>query len=200
MMVKKKQLEVERSNEIIKFMLYLLSLWLLFFMLIVLKADFSNLVLRENEIHFEVILADNLVPFICLILMIIGFAGYAVFRDKLRSAKELPVVLVECKSINYENLSFLATYVIPLICFPMSTGREIFVLFAVIIIIGCIFVKTNLFYSNPTLALMGFGIYSVTSKDDIFKDDLVIAIGRLKRGDSIKYINLGDNVYFAKKV
>lgn len=199
-MMKRKRLKGERSNEGIKFMLYLLSLWLLFFMLIVLKADFSNLSVKGNEVRIGTILTDNLVPFICLILMIAGFIGYVVFRDRLRSAKDYPVELVECKSIDYETLSFLATYVIPLICFPMNTGREIFVLFAVIIIIGCIFVKTNLFYSNPTLALMGFSIYSVTSEEGIFKDDIVIAIGRLKQGDSIKYINLGDNVYFVKRV
>lgn len=190
----------EKSNEIMKFMLYLLSLWLLFFMLIVLKADLSEITFTKGEMQAGRIIATNMVPLICFILMIVGFAGYVVFRDKLRSAKEFPVKLIECKSINYENLSFLATYIIPLICFPMNTGREIFALFAVIVIIGCIFVKTNLFFSNPTLALMGFGIYSVTSEKNVFKDDVIIAIGRLKRGDSIKYINLGDNVYFAKKV
>lgn len=171
-----------------------------FFLLIVLKIDLTGILPRNSEIPIKDILLNNLVVLICLILMIVGFVGYIVFRDKLKSAKELPVRLIECKSINYENLSFLATYIIPLMCFPMNTDREIFVAFAVIVIIGYIFVKTNLFYSNPSLALMGFSIYTATSEKGIFKDDIIIAVGRIRKDDSIVYISLGDNVYFAKKI
>ncbi len=187
----------ELGNGIWRFMLYLLSLWLLFFMLIVLKADVSFL---ESKSGIWVGIKENWVPCICLFLIIIGVVGYAVFRDRLRSSKEFPVTLVECKSINYENLSFLATYVIPLICFPMEKDREIFVMFAVIVIIGCIFVKTNLFYSNPSLVLMGFSVYSVNDKSAKLKDAVVIVKGKLEAGDNISYLSLGDNVYFAKKL
>lgn len=127
--------------------------------------------------------------------------GYAYFKDYLKNAKKLPVEIEECESVNYENLSFLATYVIPLVCFPMKTDREIFVLFAVIVIIGCIFVKTNLYYTNPSLVLMGFNVYSVKCKNGgAFKNGIVIVKGKLKANDTIKYMSLSDNVYFVRRV
>lgn len=127
--------------------------------------------------------------------------GYAYFKDYLKNAKRLPVEIEKCESVNYENLSFLATYVIPLVCFPMKTDREMFVLFAVIVIIGCIFVKTNLYYTNPSLLLMGFNVYSVECKNGgAFKNGIVIVRGKLKTNDTIQYMSLSDNVYFVRKV
>lgn len=167
---------------------------MLFFMLIVLKIDIS-----ENNIF--ICLRQNLFSIVCLLLIGIGGVGYIFFRDSLNNAKELPVQVEQCESINYENLSFLATYIIPLVCFPMENEREIFVLFSVIIIIGCIFAKTNLYYSNPSLVLLGFNVYKVrTNSMDQFKNGIVIVRDKITAGDSIKYLNLSDNVYFGRKI
>lgn len=166
-------------------------------MLIILKIEIP---VTEPKLSAISIMKVNLVPCICVGLIVIGAIGYVIFRDKLRSSKEFPVTINECKSINYENLSFLATYVIPLICFPMDNNRQIVVMFSVIMIIGCIFVKTNLFYSNPSLVLMGFSVYSISDKSKKLKDAVVIVKGKLQSGDKISYLPLGDNVYFAKRL
>ena len=143
----------QNGNQILflKVSLYLMSLWILLFMLLVLKADvscFSFKMTKEDVIYS---LRHNGIPLMCIGLSVLGGAGYLYFKDCLDNAKGLPVIITECKSANYENLSFLATYIIPLVCFPMENERQIFVLFSVILIIGCIFVKTNLFYTNPSL-------------------------------------------------
>ena len=95
----------------------------------------------------------------------------------------------------------MATYIIPLVCFPMETEREVFVMFSVIVIIGCIFVKTDLYYTNPSLILLGFNVYRVsTNSDKEFRQGIAIIKGKLKKGDSIKYLTLSDNVYFGRIV
>ena len=83
----------------------------------------------------------------------------------------------------------------------METGREIFVMFSVIIVIGCIFVKTNLYYTNPSLVLLGFNVYKVTCKSkSAFGGGIVILKGKLEKNDNIKYMSLSDNVYFARRL
>ena len=140
----------EKDNGIVllKLSLYCISLWILMFMLIVLKIDVSMLSGKIEWNTLKDFICANVFSVICICIILIGLMGYAYFKDYLKNAKKLPVEIEECESVNYENLSFLATYVIPLVCFPMKTDREIFVLFAVIVIIGCIFVKTNLYYRN----------------------------------------------------
>ena len=129
------------------------------------------------------------------------YIGYIFFLDSLNNAKNLPVEIEECESVNYENLSFLATYIIPLVCFPMETERQIFVMFSVIIVIGCIFVKTNLYYTNPSLVLLGFNVYKVRCKSgNAFGTGIVIIKGKLNVKDNIKYMSLSDNVYFARRI
>lgn len=190
-----------KNVDFMKLSLYLISLWILFFMLIILKLDVSMVPFAINRENINNFARRNVISCICLGFIILGEVGYLRFRDSLNNAKQLPVEIKKCESINYENLSFLATYIIPLVCFPMETEREIFVMFSVIVIIGCIFVKTNLYYTNPSLILLGFNVYKVnTNSEKAICQGIVIVKGKLYEGESIKYLSLSDNVYFGRKV
>lgn len=201
MNIRKKSKDNEKGIILLKLSLYCISLWILMFMLIVLKIDVSMFCSGINWESFKMFFCSNIFTVICIGMMLVGLIGYVYFKDKLNDAKRLPVEIEECQSVNYENLSFLATYVIPLVCFPMNTDREMFVLFAVIIIIGCIFVKTNLYYTNPSLVLLGFNVYLVKCKHGAaFKEGIVIIKGSLEGNDTIRYMSLSDNVYFARRL
>lgn len=193
-MVRKKK-EKDR-NARLKISLYLISLWILFLMWIVLKADISKSA-RSSAIVF---LKCNIVPLICIVLIFMGFIGYICFRDSLNNTKNLPIKITECESINYENLSFLATYIIPLVCFRMETCNEIIVMFAVIFVVGCIFVKTNLYYTNPSLILVGFNVYKIETDSKRLSKGIVIVKGKISAGDSIKYFHISDNVYYGRRL
>nr|WP_296480650.1 anti-phage protein KwaA [uncultured Acetatifactor sp.] len=191
----------EQNTDLLKLSLYLISLWILFFMLIVLKMDISTIPFKLKLADIGEFLYRNSVSGICFVFILLGGVGYWWFKDSLNNAKQLPVEIRECESINYENLSFLATYIIPLVCFPMETDREVFVMFSVIVIIGCIFVKTDLYYTNPSLILLGFNVYRVrTNSGKEFRQGIAIIKGKLKKGDNIKYLPLSDNVYFGRVV
>lgn len=191
----------KHNGIVFKWGLYIISLRILLFMLIVLKADVSKIHWAMTGAEWGGVFADNLFSCVCTGILALGLAGSVYFRDVLKSAKKLPVEIEECECINYENLSFLATYVIPLVCFPTDTHREMFVLFSFILIIGCIFVKTNMYYTNPSLVLLGYNIYSIHCKNSLgFGKGIVIVRGRLEKGDSIAYLELSDKVYFARRV
>lgn len=190
----------DKKTILLKLSLYMISLWILFFMLIVLKVDVSDIPCEINCSNIKRFACKNIFSLICILFILFGVAGYVLFKDLLKNAKQLPIKLKECESVNYENLSFLATYIIPLVCFPMQTDREIFVMFAVIIIIGCIFVKTNLYYTNPSLVLLGFNVYKVKTDSQKFQEGIVIVRGKLKSEDDVKYLSLSDNVYLGRRV
>ena len=106
----------KESNRILilKLSLYLISLWILLFMLIVLKVNLEKLVWPMTRNLLKELIFVNTIPLVCLILIVLGIMGYILFLDTLNNAKNLPVEIQECESVNYENLSFLATYIIPL--------------------------------------------------------------------------------------
>lgn len=100
----------------------------------------------------------------------------------------------------YEFLTFLTTYIIPLICFDFDKTRYKIVFLILLIIIGIVFVKMNLYVANPILAIMGYRLYKVSvdkKKDN--KDILVISRSELFNNDSIDWIKLDDTCWYEKR-
>ena len=101
---------------------------------------------------------------------------------------------------NYEHLTFLTTYIIPLICFNLTSVRYVIALFVLLIVIGIIYVKTNKFYANPTLAVLGFKLYTATiNKKNAPIKATIITRSTITNGSNIRYIELDNNVYYARK-
>ena len=111
----------DKGIVLLKLSLYCISLWILMFMLIVLKMDVSMINKKMGLNAWKNFFCANVFSWICIFFIFAGLIGYVYFKDYLKNAKRLPVEIEDCESVNYENLSFLATYIIPLVCFPMDT-------------------------------------------------------------------------------
>jgi len=135
--------------------LYIISLWLLFLLIIVNKINVNICFDGCEFIGFKQLLIDNIIPVIAFTFFILGFVFYFRFKYSIGGGTNLPVKIKKIENVNCEHLTFLTTYIIPLICFDLSQIRYAVVLLLLLIIIGAIYVKTNLFYANPTLALLG---------------------------------------------
>jgi hypothetical protein len=64
---------------------------------------------------------------------------------------------------------------------------------------GVIYIKTDLFYANPSLALLGFHIYKA---DGLFKGDdtreniIIITRSKLNKNERVSYIKLDERIYY----
>lgn len=104
-------------------------------------------------------------------------------------------------NLNWEHLTFLVTYVIPLLSFDLdfdlAKNRNGLMFFLVLLVIGLIYVKTNMFYNNPTLAILGYHIYKVDTENK--KHIVLISKDTLVEENWIEYKHISDNIYFAIK-
>lgn len=184
-----------------KINLYVLSLGLLFLFIVIItyvpSTTFSEL---SNLNGWSKLVKTNYVPLIAVVGMVYCCFAYVLFRYQLNGATELPFEVTKIESVEYEHLTFLATYVVPLISFDFSSGRQLLVLCLLLIAMGVIYLKTDLFYANPSLALLGFRIYRV---DGHFKTGnregiIVICRSTLTAGQKVSYIKLDEKIYFAK--
>lgn len=184
--------------------LYVVSLWLLFLFVIVITIDIP--VCFEQHCKFigiKELAAKNVVPLICLILAFWGFLEYRKFTFDLKGAPELPFKIQKIDSINYEHLTFLATYVIPLVTFDFESTRYLIVLSLLLIVMCFIYVKTDLFYANPSLALLGFHIYKADGAfktNKVHENIVLITLTKLSQGDKVNYIKLDNRIYYVAKV
>ena len=181
--------------------LYILSLGLLFVFFIIITVKFPSEAFSVKDIDtWKTLLMGNLIPVISILFLTYCFYAYKKFNFDLKGATDIPFEIKKIESLKYEHLTFLATYVVPLISFDFGSGRQMIVLTLLLVVMGIIYIKTDLFYANPSLALLGFHIYRI---DGNFKNgdrDGIILITRekLKESQKVEYIKLDDRIYYAK--
>lgn len=190
----------------LKIELYILSLWMLFALLFINKInipfDFSD---EASFVGLGTILETNLIPLFCTLGMLYGVLIYRRFTYKImKSGKQGPWQITNIESISFENLSFLATYIIPLLCFDLdfhlNEGRNALMLVLVLAAIGWIYIKANLYYTNPSLAVLNFKIYKISYKfQGKEKKCIVLTRNSIDVGDKLYARIIGEKIYFVNK-
>jgi hypothetical protein len=182
-----------------KIQLYIVSLWFLFFLLFLAKVEIPiSFSANAKFIGIKKLIFDNQIPVFSTVLMVIGGVYYFSFnRSVTKGAPLLPKKITNLENINAETLSFLATYIIPLACVDLDKSRSLLILITVLVLIGCIYIKTNLFYTNPTLAVMGFKVYKLNTLQT--EAIIVVTKNHLHLNDYIYPRQIEDNIYYAKK-
>ena len=74
------------------------------------------------------------------------------------------------------------------------------VLVMLLVVMGVIYIKTDLFYANPSLALLNFHIYKA---DGNFKtgdrlEIILISKDHLALNQKVSYIKLDERIYYVK--
>jgi hypothetical protein len=182
--------------------LYILSLGLLFIFFIIITFKFpDSMPMLGNYEKWIALLVSNTIPTISLALLLYASYAYKKFEFDLKGAGNIPFEIIKIEGINYEHLTFLATYVVPLISFDFNSGRQMIVLSLLLIVMGIIYIKTDLFYANPSLALLGFHIFRA---DGSFKNGnrngiILISRERLLQDQKVSYIQLDEKIYYCKR-
>lgn len=188
------------DNTLFKVELYILSLLLLFVFLIIATIPVC---LGSNcrFISFKVLLYEHQVLIGSIIMVIVGLIIFIRFKYRISKSGNLPEEILEVEDDNYEHLTFLATYIIPLITFDLNNNRFVIILLLLLIIIGAIFVKTDKFHVNPTLSLFGFKIYKVKAKSrSKTRNYVLVSLDKIKKGDNVSVQKFDENVRFGKLI
>ena len=184
------------SRPYLKTVLYILSLWLLFLSLLIMSYDkvlIKNVwdyIFTENfTFSISSLKVRNIVFIVSLIFIFIGAIILIVLANSFGSGWSVACTVSDISNENHEHLEFLTTYIMPLVFTDVDSKRTVLNLGLMIFVIGAIYVKTNRFYSNPSLAILGFRIYKANVHDRGVKKCTVICRSVLKSTDNIKYIS-----------
>ena len=184
--------------------LFLLSLWLLFVLIILITAKIPlDVSLNAVFVGWRFLAINNIIPIFCLIALLIGYISYRDFIHQIKGTPELSFKVKEIEKIDYEHLTFLTTYIIPLVCFQFDNLRYIFAFLIILFVIGSIYIRTDLFYANPTLAILNFRIYKVSGEfrnGETRQNKILISKDLIEKEDRVKYYKLDERIYYATKV
>lgn len=180
----------------LKITFYLISLWLLFIL-----ASIVTLNLFENGkfIGKENIIKNNIFTIILFMFSIVSLGLTKVVNYKQKGAMNPSHKISALKNENYEVMTFLATYIIPLTCINLTEVKSFVVFIILVVVLGVIVTKMDLYMANPTLALLGYKLYSikVTNEDDNY---IVISKDDLQVGDDIEWKFLDNKRWYVRKV
>ena len=186
----------------LKFRFYIMSLWLLFLLIFFLTINVES-VFDANGVYVGTlaILKRNWLALSSLALCFLGMFFAFQINYEWKGVANPSYKISNIKNENYEYLTFLTTYIIPLICIDLEKVRYVIVLAILLIIIGFIFIRMDLYYGNPTLALMGYRIYRAEIQCfDMPEGVVLISKDKLYSNSFIKWIPISKNVWVAKVV
>ena len=197
---------MELSRTADKVGLYILSLLMLFVFIIILTLDIpycfgKNCQVVSLTTFWEFIL-DNYSSIIALVGIAVGLGFYVRFDHSISGGSLDAMEVKKCDSESYEHLVFLATYIIPFVGFTFDQPRKVLAYFLLLTVIGLIFIRTDKYYANPTLALLGYKLFKVTAKcrNQEYKNITIITKDEISPGDCINFKCLSREVYFARKI
>lgn len=177
--------------------LYILSLSILFLIVLVMTLNVPDV---SSEIVWSKVLKSNWLPLTMLALMFYSYMIHREFEYALKGGVGDSLRVCECKSENYEHLTFLATYIIPFFGFNFDDPRRLIAYLFLLVVIGVIFVKTDKYYANPTLAVLGYKLYRATLADANNRYESVVIISQcnVSTGQLVNYKLLSRGIFFVK--
>ena len=88
-----------------KIELYIVSLWFLFFLIIVVTIDIP-MYFGPDWVLLEIgeVLKKNIIPLVAFFFVVAGLIFYYRFEYKLSGSKEITVQVTKIEDVNYEHL------------------------------------------------------------------------------------------------
>ncbi len=197
---------MDLSNTLDKIGLYILSLLILFVFIIFLTLDipycFGDGCQFVGFSALTGVVLKNFSSVLSLLGLVAGLYFYFRFENEVNGGSLNVMKIEKSNSESYEHLVFLATYILPFIGFTFDGPRKTIAYFLLLVVIGFIFIKTDKYYANPTLALLGYKLYKTDAscRGAQYKNMVIISKSELHDGDQVNFKFLSKSVCFARKV
>jgi hypothetical protein len=96
-----------------------------------------------------------------------------------------------------EPMSYIASYLIPFVALPFSGWQQGIALLILIVVLGIVYVNSNMIHINPMLNLLGYHLYEITVEDSKETYSLITR-RRIGRGEALHLIDIGEGIFLEK--
>ena len=138
-------------------------------------------------------------PWIAISILSIGTLGLVGLALYLRVASRLSAIRVQVtdfKQRDGDSMSYIVSYVIPFLAVPFNGFAEGVALSIFFIVLGLLYVNSNMIQINPMLNLGGYHTYEITLDDGTIH--ALITNRRISRGAVLSVIKAGDDILLEK--
>lgn len=141
---------------------------------------------------------DNMILNIVIVLFfIVGLIGIFIieYNDNYIAIGDNLSKITPVENISVENLSYIMSYIIPLIS-NLESKRILIINLLLFIIIAIIYIKNNLVYLNISLMVLGYSIYRNNSNEILISKNTIEDI--LNNLANIEYNTISPKVHLIR--
>ena len=141
------------------------SLFPLFLFTIIRNINFNT---EENDIKMTVIdfIGYYFVLFICILWMIFSLIFFLQFKAFTKSGKTGGYQVKNIKKDEETSLNFFVTIILPLLVSDLNKIQGVIQFAILVFLILMLLYKTNLFFYNPILCILGYHFYEFEFVDN----------------------------------
>lgn len=161
-----------------------------------------NLIVELINENLSFNITNTIVLFSLCILITIGVAGLIAIINSKDNKKQVIQVVAKKNITDQHFLNYFSLFVLLALTFDLSKICFICVLIIILLFIGIVYVKNNIYYVNPLLNIMGYSFYDITytTEDNQTKEIRIFYKGELNVGNNEYILNISKrNLNFLKQ-
>ena len=145
-------------------------------------------------------LSTIIILLLCLTWIIISIYNYMYFKLMTSFDKNSGYTVKNIVEEKDAGLNFFLTLILPLLLGDLNQPQNAVAFLLIFIIIFLLLKKTDLFYQNPILSLLGYHIYEFEFDENASLKGrcIAVALSELNDKQSIEYKEISGNVLFVK--
>lgn len=124
-----------------------------------------NLIVELINKNLSFNVTNTVVLLSLLSLMLIGLIGLFVIITNKNGSKHTIVVLTKKNLTDQHFLNYFSLFVLLALTFDLSKVCFVCVFVVIVVFIGIVYIKNNIYYVNPLLNILGYSFYDITYKD-----------------------------------
>jgi hypothetical protein len=182
------------TRGIIRYILFLLA-YIPIYVIAALKTIDSTLTTNPGQpLSYRDIALNNIIPISLIALSVLLIIYFKIYSQLSLRPKGNPIFTIKTIAPQHkEYITYLGTYILPFVALETKTPFDMIAVAFMFLTIGFIFSKTNLIYTNPTLAFFGYDIYEI--EDSAGNKYDCISKDTFKVEDRPRGIKLGDKTF-----
>ena len=149
-------------------------------------------------IFFCVLISEH--PYAAGGILLCGAVGLLWMLAYLRTVQRLGALQVKIAGFqrrDAEAMAYIVTYIIPFLAIPFSGWKEGVALTIFFIVLGILYVNSNMIHINPMLNLFGYHLYEITLEDGSVHS--LITHRTIRHRETIMVIKMTDEILLEKE-
>jgi hypothetical protein len=121
----------------------------------------------------------------------------SLYLQKARSLGAIQVKIAGIHTRDAEAMAYIVTYIIPFLAIPLHGWKEGISLCIFFIVLGVLYVNSNMIHINPMLNLFGYHLYEITTEDGGVHS--LLTKRTVRHRETIEAVKLGDEILLEKQ-